>query len=349
MKAEPRSALTAPAHLVIRAPNWVGDLVMSTPVLLEACSGARFQRVSILVRAHLAPVLAGAPFEAALVPLESGADEARAYRELGADAALLLSNSFGAAWRAFRAGVAIRAGTSLSGRGLLLTHRCSVPTRHGRRVAVPTAHLLRDAAGLLGLAMPDLHPRLWIGAATRERVRRAREAFGLRERGYAVCCPGAAFGAAKLWPPERYAAALDALHERRGLAAVVTGGPGEEELVAAVCAASRSGARSLIGSERDLDALKAWIEGAALLLVGDSGPRWYAAAFDTPCVSLMGPNSPALTASSLEHCEIVRVEGLECSPCLERVCPLAHHRCMRDIGVEQVVEAAQRVLERDAR
>jgi heptosyltransferase-2 len=152
-----------------------------------------------------------------------------------------------------------------------------------------------------------------------------------------------------LWPPERYAAALDALRARHGLHAVVTGGPGEEPLVAAVCAASRSGAHSLIGSERDLDALKVWIAEARLLLVGDSGPRWYAAAFDVPCVSLMGPNSPELTATALEHCEVVRVEGLECSPCLERVCPLAHHRCMRDIGVEQVLAAVERVLAREAR
>ena len=81
-----------------------------------------------------------------------------------------------------------------------------------------------------------------------------------------------------------------------------------------------------------------------LLLVGDSGPRWYAAAFDVPCVSLMGPNYPELTATSLEHCRVLRVEGLECSPCLRRVCPLGHHRCMRDLAPEHAVRAAEELL-----
>jgi heptosyltransferase-2 len=63
----------------------------------------------------------------------------------------------------------------------------------------------------------------------------------------------------------------------------------------------------------------------------------------------MGPNFPELTASSLERCAVVRVEGLECAPCLERTCPLAHHRCMQDLAPESVVLAAERVLERARR
>ncbi|TAJ17673.1 MAG: glycosyltransferase family 9 protein, partial [Planctomycetota bacterium] len=333
---------TAASHgvLAIRAPNWVGDLVMATPVLEAAAADARFERVAILLREHLVPVLAGGPLENLVAPIARGADESALYRAQRADVALLLSNSFGAAWRAFAARVPLRAGTSLAGRGALLTHRCTPPTRAARRAPVPTAHLLRDAAGLVGIAVPDLHPRLSISAATRERVQRARAKLGLTPAApTVVCCPGAAFGAAKLWPPERYAAVLDALHARHGLHALVTGGPGEEALVATVCAAARTPVQSLVGSERDLDALKAWIADARLLLVGDSGPRWYAAAFDVPCVSLMGPNFPELTATSLERCEIVRVDGLECAPCLERTCPLAHHRCMRDISVERVLAA----------
>ena len=92
--------------------------------------------------------------------------------------------------------------------------------------------------------------------------------------------------------------------------------------------------------------LKPLIEGSRLLLVGDSGPRWYAAAFDVPCVTVMGPNFPELTASSLEHCEVVRMEGLECGPCLQRVCPLEHHRCMTDLSPERAIDAAERVLVR---
>jgi len=151
---------------------------------------------------------------------------------------------------------------------------------------------------------------------------------------------------ARRWPAESFA---ELARRLRGHPIVVTGGPGEEPLMDAVASATKHGAVSLASAKRDLEGLKELVRGARLLLVGDSGPRWYAAAFDVPCVSVMGPNFPELTASSLELARVVRVEGLECAPCLERVCPLGHHRCMRDLGVEVVLEAARDVLARERR
>ncbi|MEZ5980522.1 MAG: glycosyltransferase family 9 protein [Planctomycetota bacterium] len=331
-------------HLVVRAPNWVGDLVMATPVLAAAVADPRFERVTIVLRKHLRPVLEDGPLEPHLAVVEGNERELLA--GLGADVALLLTNSFGAALRARRAGVPIRIGASLSRRGLLLTHRLVPPTRLGRRVPVPTAHLLRDVAGLAGVLAPDLHPRLWFSD---ERARRARgvvRALGVGDEPLVVCCPGAAFGAAKMWPPERFAQALDRLHDELGSTAFLTGAPSEKAVVDAVAAACRRPTVVAPEEERDLANLKVWVHDAALLLVGDSGPRWYAAAFDTPCVSVIGPNFEELTASSLEHCRVVRAPGLDCAPCLERVCPLAHHRCMRDLGADAVVEAAHDVLAR---
>jgi heptosyltransferase-2 len=332
-------------HLVVRAPNWVGDLVMATPVIEAALADRRFERVTIAVRSHLAGVLHGGPADGRLLELCERASEAAALRAARADAVLLLSSSFSAAWRSFRAGIPLRAGSSAGGRGWLLTHRVVPPTRDGRRVPIPTAHVQRDVAGLLGILPPSLHPRLHLDDAVRADARAALERAGLGAgEPYVLCAPGAAFGAAKLWPPRHHAATLDALHARHGWRGVVTGAPGEEPTIAAVAAECRHPVVSLAAETRDLVRLKAWVEGTELLLVGDSGPRWYAAAFDVPCVTVMGPNSPELTASSLEHCEVLRLEDLECSPCLERVCPLGHHRCMRDLRPELAIEAAERVL-----
>ena len=136
----------------------------------------------------------------------------------------------------------------------------------------------------------------------------------------------------------------DALHERHGLRAVVTGGPGEEALCDEVARRTRHGAVSLAREERDLARLKALVRESRLLLVGDSGPRWYAAAFDVPCVSVLGPNDPLLTASSLEHARIVRRADLECSPCMQRVCPLGHHACMRGLEPARVLAAAEELF-----
>ena len=333
--------------LVVRAPNWVGDLVMATPVLEAALASESFGDVKVLVRQHLAGILRDGPCEPRLVTIGSDEEEVEAYRRLAPDAALLLPNSFGAAWRAWRAGVKVRAGSALSGRRFLLTHAVVPPTRAGRRLPMPTAHLQRDAAGLLGILVPDLHPRLGVRAELREAMRATLARLGLAPGAdYVACCPGAAFGAAKLWPPERFAAVLDELHVRRGWCAVVTGGPGEEPLVAAVVESARHPAISLAGEPRDLEGLKALVAGARLLLVGDSGPRWYAAAFDVPCVSVMGPNYPEVTSTSLELAAVARVEGLECSPCLQRRCPLGHHRCMNDLPPDRVLALALEVLAR---
>jgi heptosyltransferase-2 len=332
-------------RLVVRAPNWVGDLVMATPILAAAAADPRWSDVRFLVRRPLAPLLFDAPWAERLELLAGSRDEVRRLRELEADALLLLTNSLAAAWRAWRAGVPLRAGSALSGRRWLLTHSCVPPTRAGRRLPVPTAHLHRDAAGLLGLAVDSLHPRLWVRDELREQVARELGAAGLAPGAdYVLCCPGAAFGAAKLWPPERFAAVLDALFERRGWRAVIGGGPGEEALMRAVGQACRHPALDLADSPRDLERLKAQVAGARLLVVGDSGPRWVAAAFDVPCVSVMGPNFPELTATSLERCRVVRVEGLPCSPCLQRRCPLGHHRCMTELASERVLAACEELL-----
>jgi heptosyltransferase-2 len=333
-------------HLVVRAPNWVGDLVMATPVLLAAIEarGRGFDSVTIALRGHLAEVLESGPWSDCLLPLGRGREEVEALRSLGADAVLLLTNSLGAAWRARRASIPTRAGAALSGRRPLLTHALMPPARRGRRWPIPTAHLYRDLAGLVGLEASDLHPRLFLSHERRRTARAALERAGLADRAYLVCCPGAAFGAAKLWPPERFAATIDALWEREGLAAVVTGAPSEAALVDAVLARVRSPAVTPAPEDRCLANLSAWIEASRLVLVGDSGPRWFAAAHHSPCISVMGPSSPELTASSLEHAAIVRRDDLDCAPCLERTCPLGHQRCLTELGIEPVLEAAARLL-----
>lgn len=333
---------------MLRAPNWVGDLVMATPMLEAARIDPRFAKVSIGVRKHLAPLLADGPLEPHVVPLGGGREEIAQLKALQIDATLLFSNSPGAAWRALRAGIKTRAGAALGLRRHFLTHRVVPPTRGGRRWPIPSAHLMRDLAGLFGILVESLHPQLARNAEQDQFERGQLEQLGLgAHEPYVLCAPGAAFGAAKLWPPARFAEVLRALHERHGLRSVVSGGPGEEPLMDAV-AGQVPGGISLAKAKRSLGGLKSLVAGSELLLVGDSGPRWVAAAFDVPCVSVMGPNFPELTASSLEWCEVIRRDDLECAPCLQRQCPLEHHRCLADLETEPVLAAAERLLARRA-
>jgi heptosyltransferase-2 len=83
---------------------------------------------------------------------------------------------------------------------------------------------------------------------------------------------------------------------------------------------------------------KAAIRRAALLVTTDSGPRIFGVAFGVPTVTLFGPTSVEFTLTGSPH-EICVSLGLECQPCMERTCPLSHHRCMRDLTVERVLAA----------
>ena len=330
--------------LLIRAPDRVGELVMATPVFAAALESPRYERVRIAVEADLTPVLEGSRWAEHLLLVERGGSEVRTLRSAGADAALLLDESSGAAWRGWRAGIPIRAGVSSGWRRPFLTHRVVPARRAGRRWPVPTAHLYRDLAGLVGLEVADLHPRLAVSDERRARARAALARVGVVGEPYLVCCPGAAFGSSGLWPPERFAAAIDQASELHGLRAVVTGAPTEAGVVEAILRHTRTDAVAPPEGDLGLANLSAWIEGARLLLAGDSGPRWVAAAFDVPCVHVMGPEPPQLTASSLEQARIVRRDDLPCSPCSESRCPLGHRACMTELPVERVVDAATELL-----
>ncbi len=330
---------------MVRAPNWVGDLVMATPVLAAAVERPGDGPLWILLRGHLAPLLEDGPLGPHLLPVRGSAEERAAYRALAPERVLLLPNSLGAAWRAFRAGVPTRVGTDLGLRRLLLTDPLATPRRAGRREPLATASLYLELGAKLGWVPADPRPRLWAGETSREEVRGVLADAGLSpDAPYLVVAPGAAFGSAKLWPAGHFAAAARAIAEPRGWRVCVVGAPSEAEQVARVAQGIGPLAATPRLGPRGLALLSPLIAGARLLLVGDSGPRWIAAAWDVPCVSLMGPNAPELTATSLERAAIVRREDLPCSPCLERRCPLGHHRCLAELPPERAVAAAERLL-----
>lgn len=316
---------------------------MATPILREACASGRYERVSIGVRTHLCEILAEGPLEENLTPIPSSKDEVGLLSELRPDVALLLSNSPGAAWRTFRAGVSVRAGAAIGSRRWFLTHRVAPATRDGRRFPAPTRDLMTRLAATVGIEPEggsEARLRLDVGPATRDTARSVLRELGLgADEKYCVSAPSAAFGAAKAWPPAHHAWVLDALHERFGWRGVLCGAPGEEPVLAAVAKAARHPVIDLSSTKRTLSLLKAWIAEAQLVVSSDSGPRWVAGAFDVPCVCLIGPNYPELTPP-LPGSALLRVEDLECSPCIQRTCPLGHHRCMEELAPERALAAA---------
>jgi heptosyltransferase-2 len=185
-------------------------------------------------------------------------------------------------------------------------------------MAAHYARLAGEPGAELALPLPD--PRI---AVDLQAAARTRERFGLPAR-YAALCPGAEYGPAKRWP---YFAELAG---RLELPAVLLGSPKEREQ----CAASKG--RNLAG-ETTLDEAIDLLACAQYVVSNDSGLMHVAAALGRPQVALFGSSSPQHTPPLSKEARVLWL-GLECSPCYARECPLGHFRCMRELGVEHVLE-----------
>lgn len=153
--------------------------------------------------------------------------------------------------------------------------------------------------------------------------------------------PGAAWPN-KRWPADRFGALAAALRERAGLRSIVLWGPGEEALAQAVCDASNGAARP--APQTSLDDLIAIVADAALVVSGDTGPLHLAAAAGAPIVGLYGPTDPARNGPWAPD-DVTVSRSPQCACFHQRQCHAARW-CLLDVGVDDVVDAALRRLER---
>jgi heptosyltransferase-2 len=152
--------------------------------------------------------------------------------------------------------------------------------------------------------------------------------------------PGASYGAAKCWPPERFAALADRLISECGADVILFGTPNENEMAAQISSAMKNRSISLIGktSMRDLAPL---FSTCSIFIGNDSGAMHVAAAAGLPVIGIFGPTDPQGTAPVTQQFTLIR-EPVSCSPCFLRTCPV-DHRCMTRIDVNSVFLAAQRL------
>ena len=235
---------------------------------------------------------------------------------------------------AFLAGIPLRAGFMTDGRRLLLNH--PVPIGDAERALHHTDYYLHMLAQC-GVTTSVKQQAL---ALRPDEIQWAAEK--LPQERFAVINPGAAYGSAKRWIPERFAEVADKLFSEFGLSIVLSGGPGEVEIGADIAKAMQSPHQNLIGktSVREMMALLA---ASSLMITNDSGPMHVAAAFGVPMVAIFGPTDHTTTSPWGTRSQIVR-QPVECSPCMLRQCPI-DHRCMQRVTVEDVMSAAAGLLE----
>lgn len=347
-----------PMRLGVFLPNWVGDIVMATPALraLRKFVGPDGRLIGIL-RPYVAEVLAGTTWldEQIIYERPSGrfgftnAAIIQQLRSARLDVVVLLTNSLRTAWMAWRSGARTRIGFRKDLRSLLLTKPTRMPrAADGGPIATVDGYLL--LAGIAGC--PPEPPRLEL-ATTADDERVADAAWQkLRlppgDRVVVLNC-GGAYGAAKLWPAEYFGELARRIVTNDDLHVLVNCGPVEREIARNIVAAANSpNVVSLADFEKlPVGLTKACVRRSRLLVTTDSGPRYFAVAFNRPVVTLFGPTDPRRTEISYDR-EACLSLNLDCQPCMKRTCPLGHHRCMRDLSVDVVHAAANRLLSSDA-
>jgi len=319
-------------NILVKGNNWLGDAVMSLPTLRSLKAMAPKSRVTVLTKPAFADLYRGAPDVDEVLPHERGGMRVwmRTVKELKKrkfDAALVLPRSFSAALLVWSAGIPKRIGYAGRGRAKLLTEMPAPPERRHRVYAYH--HLLTA----LGDPPAAAAPRLVLPAdatAWAEEKMPGGPWIGFN--------PGATYGSAKQWFPDRFIELGRKLSRRGNL--VVVGGPAEAELGEKV---ARGIGGLCIAGRTTVSQLAAALARCRLFVTNDTGPMHVADAVGTPMVALFGPTDWIVTPPFGKHHTIVRHE-IECSPCLKRSCPLGHHDCMEKLQVGQVLQACEERL-----
>ena len=340
---------TPPLRILIRATNWVGDVVMSMPAVEQI--RRRFPQAHLAVLAR--PWVAGLyrqPLIDEVIPYTAGTRRrdllgrwrlAASLRARRFDMAILLQNAFDAAFITWLAGIPVRVGYDLKRRGLLLTDRIAVPASGEipRHQSYSYLELLRRA-GMLD-ALPE-HPCIRLHGLSGLRAAGARRLPGV----WLGIAPGSANGHAKRWLPDRFAAAAIAAATETGASVAVFGSPDDREPCQRVAELVRGRGVDAVNFAGDTD-VGEFLELAAActaFIANDSGAMHVADALGVPTVAVFGPTDPEVTGPTGPLSAVVR-EPVDCGPCLLHECPL-DHRCMEAVEVGRVAREVSSVLER---
>jgi heptosyltransferase-2 len=328
-------------NILIRMPNWIGDLVMATPLIRDLRRHFPSASLTAMARRPICQLLEKDPHIDELFSFEKPPrtllrrDEKRSViaklRGGKFEIGVLTPNSFSSAWWFWQGGVRRRIGFSGGWRRWLLTDPIPMPPRGSEH----QVELYKRLLAPLGIAGSKTLPYLVLDGQDRAEAQEL-----LRQRGYQKGTPliginpGAAYGSAKCWLPERFRSLAEQLLSE-GNDLVFFGDTATAPLVKEICRNLPQRAMDLSGAT-SLRELMAAIELCDLLVTNDSGPMHIAAALGVPVVALFGSTDDRATGP-YGQAEGVIHKRPRCSPCFQRKCPI-DFRCMKEITVEEVVK-----------
>ena len=338
----PREGLN---RILIRGTNWIGDAVMTLPAVASVRAAYPKAHLSILAKPPVSDIYKMFSAADEILPYPRKFDNATGVLRLAYslrskkfDAAILLQNAIEAAIIALAAGIGVRAGFNSDGRGFLLTH----PVRR-------TAEILRvhqidyylEMVKALGSANVDRAPHLETFISPAQAAGVIRRHLPDASGPFIGIAPGATYGPAKRWLPERFAQAGERLAKTLNAQVLLFGGRDDWETAEQVRGHAETNMLNLSGRASLADSVYL-ISQCRLFLSNDSGLMHVAGGLNIPTVAIFGSTNPVTTSPAGEKTVLVRKET-PCSPCLKKTCP-TDFRCMTAVTVEDVVAAAHTLL-----
>jgi len=339
--------------LGIFLPNWIGDAVMATPALRTLRREFADAEIIGIARPNVADTLRGVHFVDRFMQYDPRGKDARQrgarfvyrLRSERLDSVLLFTHSFRTGWLAYLSGASRRVGMKRSGRGWLLTERVLPKPQTEPHPAIDEYLRLARRMGAESVSRQTELTVTEGEAARLEQFWNTRPAE-FREAGTICLNPGGAFGSSKHWPVELFAELARQIVMTTEHTVLVLCGPAERDEARAIASqADQPRVLHLADMEPSIGLTKAAVREASVLVTTDSGPRHFAQPFGVPVVTLFGPTHKAWSETYFNMATHLQL-NLGCGPCQQRVCPLKHHRCMRDIPVAWVLRAVTAHLSR---
>ncbi len=335
-------------RILIVAPSWVGDAILSEPLVALLREPYEDPIVDVLVNAWCAPVYARMrgirriienPIGHGRLDLPGRRRLARTLKAEGYSHAFVLPNSWKSALVPYLAGIPKRVGYRGEARFGLLTD-----ARPLDRKAMPRLVERFAALAVARGALVPMPPSPVLVPDTANRAAAMRALHLKTDRPVVILCPGAEFGAAKRWPPNQFAE-LAGMFLADGLQVWIVGSPNDRIAADAVLNSLGEDMHRVrdLTARTDLGTAIDVLSSASLVVSNDSGLMHAAAAVGVPLVALFGSSSPAYTPPLSPLAQIAKID-IACSPCFKRECPLGHFKCMRELKPAIVYNLARTAL-----
>lgn len=344
---------STPKKILIRSTNWIGDAVMTTPAVRTIRDNFPESHITLLALPWVGDIFRSSPRVDAIITYDKNNLHqglrgkwtlARELAQHRFDCAILLQNAFEAALITTLAGIPVRGGYTTDARGMLLTHGVrkspQINTKH-------QVHYYQEMLQGLGLRPSANVLELFIPSAVRHQARTSINQLTGDDSGELPVVgfnPGAAYGPAKKWPAEKYAALARLISEGTDAAIAVFGTAADNQAAQMIGenVADRKKFLDFTGKTTLLDAM-ALISHCSAFVTNDSGLMHVAAALHVPLAAIFGSTDHIATGPYSEKSTIIR-KPLPCSPCKQTHCPEKHLRCLRQIEVDEVYSAVSDLL-----